>query len=94
MTTTAYKLSAILSFTILPHATASLAVFDFQSAWTGAKEPDFSTFAANSASTDTDPNSTISQLSNNGFNDGGYNSFSLKDAVANTSIYSTSLTAL
>jgi len=71
---------------------ANLSVFDFQSAWTGAKEDDFATFASNAPSVDTDPFTTTSLLSNSGFSSGGYGSFALKDSVAGTSIFSTSAT--
>ena len=69
---------------------ASIAHFDFQNAWTGAKEPNFTTFASNAASIDTDATSTASLLSNNGFTSGGFASFSLKDSAAGTSIFSSS----
>jgi hypothetical protein len=73
-------------------AAAEIAVYNFQNSWQGAKETNFATFAANSPSTDTDLNSTASLLSNKGFNSGGYASFTLKDSVAGTSIFSTSNT--
>lgn len=86
---------ALFAITLVAGASAlqaNLAIFDFQSAWTGAKEPDFATFAANASSTDSEPFTSTSLLSNSGFTSGGYASFSLKDSVAGTSIFSTSST--
>ena len=71
---------------------ANIAIFDFQNAWTGSKEPDFEIFASNSASVDTDALSVTSLLSNSGYTSGSFASFSLSDSAAGTSIFSTSST--
>jgi hypothetical protein len=85
-----------LSISILPLSASliasEIALFDFQDAWQGAKEPDFATFAGNAPSVDTDAGSVVSELSNNGFTSGGYASFTLSDEVANTEIFTTSTT--
>ena len=71
-------------------AFGQIAVFDFQDAWEGAKEPDFSVFSENSPSTDTDEGSVVSLIANNGLTAGGFSSFVLSDELLNTSIFSTS----
>ncbi len=78
------KLTGLRSASVLSH-------FDFSGPpWTENKQPDFSTFAANTPSVDTTSGSTTSLLTNNGYTGGGYASFYIRDSDIGTSIFSTS----
>jgi hypothetical protein len=81
---------AFLAAAPSPAVAEVLALYDFDNAWTGSKETDFSVVAGNSPSVDTNSMTTASNLTNSGFNGGGYASFSLDDTAAGTSIFSTS----
>lgn len=59
--------------------------------WTTAKESNFATFAAKAPSSDADPNSATSILSNSGHTAGGYASFYIRD-IDGFTIFSTSAT--
>lgn len=60
--------------------------------WSVSKESNFSTFAANAASEDSDLNTTTSVLSNSGYTAGAYDSFYIRDVDPGTSIFTTSAT--
>jgi hypothetical protein len=70
-----------------PPPEGAIASYNFDNAWTGAKETNFAVVSGNSPSVDTDLLTTAADLQNSGFTDGGYDSYVVDDTAAGTSIF-------